>query len=95
MAGSTARSRTIDTRDYGSIPPRAQTPLVLPSVESERGKVRLLVLDSLLFDVSVALGQSLGDKDIGPWLSVIFIVNQIYGPGLLAIPIVLQQVSGQ
>jgi hypothetical protein len=35
--------------------------------------------------------QALGGKDIGPFLSIIFIVNQIYGPGLLAIPIVMQQ----
>jgi hypothetical protein len=36
--------------------------------------------------------QSLGTKDINSWLSVIYIINQIYGPGVLAIPIVFQQV---
>eukprot|EP01116_Phalansterium_solitarium_P002004 TRINITY_DN11864_c0_g1_i1.p1 TRINITY_DN11864_c0_g1~~TRINITY_DN11864_c0_g1_i1.p1 ORF type:complete len:512 (+),score=139.81 TRINITY_DN11864_c0_g1_i1:206-1741(+) len=36
-------------------------------------------------------GKSLGEKEIGSWLSIIFIVNQIYGPGVLSIPIVFQQ----
>eukprot|EP01102_Stenamoeba_stenopodia_P021176 TRINITY_DN845_c0_g1_i4.p1 TRINITY_DN845_c0_g1~~TRINITY_DN845_c0_g1_i4.p1 ORF type:complete len:552 (+),score=101.86 TRINITY_DN845_c0_g1_i4:287-1942(+) len=36
-------------------------------------------------------GKSLGDKKIGNWGSFYFIINQIYGPGVLAIPIVFQQ----
>ena len=36
-------------------------------------------------------GKSLGTKQLGTILSVIFIINQIYGPGVLAIPIVYQQ----
>lgn len=33
----------------------------------------------------------LGKKDLGYFLSFIFLVNQIYGPGVLAIPIVFKQ----
>lgn len=36
-------------------------------------------------------GKSLGVKSIGTWLSFIFVINQIYGPGVLAIPLVYQQ----
>ncbi|KAM9956907.1 hypothetical protein ACTFIR_003642 [Dictyostelium discoideum] len=36
-------------------------------------------------------GHSLGEKTIGQWASFIFIVNQIYGPGVLSIPKVFQQ----
>lgn len=36
--------------------------------------------------------KSLGSKDISTFLSIIYIINQIYGPGVLAIPIVFQQV---
>jgi hypothetical protein len=32
-----------------------------------------------------------GKKDLGYYLSFIFLVNQIYGPGVLAIPIVFKQ----
>lgn len=34
---------------------------------------------------------SLGTKSIGGFLSFVFIINQIYGPGVLAIPIVFDQ----
>ncbi len=33
-------------------------------------------------------GKSLGVKSVGTWLSFFFIINQIYGPGVLAIPLV-------
>ncbi|EGC36373.1 hypothetical protein DICPUDRAFT_31960 [Dictyostelium purpureum] len=36
-------------------------------------------------------GNSLGEKSIAQWGSFIFIVNQIYGPGVLSIPKVFQQ----
>lgn len=42
-------------------------------------------------DVKQEKGVSLGEKDLGSLLSFIFIINQIYGPGVLAIPIVFQQ----
>lgn len=36
-------------------------------------------------------GKSLGVKSIGTFLSFIFLINQIYGPGVLAIPLVYEQ----
>src|SRR5437870_5140067 len=36
-------------------------------------------------------GKSLGVKSIGTFLSFIFLINQIYGPGVLAIPQVYHQ----
>ncbi|KAF2077551.1 hypothetical protein CYY_001169 [Polysphondylium violaceum] len=36
-------------------------------------------------------GHTLGEKSITQWASFIFIVNQIYGPGVLSIPVVFQQ----
>jgi hypothetical protein len=36
-------------------------------------------------------GKSLGVKSIGTFLSFIFVINQIYGPGVLAIPLVYAQ----
>ena len=39
--------------------------------------------------------KSLGTKDINLTLSIIYVINQIYGPGVLAIPIVFQQVTKQ
>jgi amino acid permease len=35
--------------------------------------------------------HALGSKQLGTMLSIMFIVNQIYGPGVLAIPLVYQQ----
>ena len=32
-----------------------------------------------------------GSKTIGSWSSYVFIVNQIFGPGVLALPIVFQE----
>ena len=42
-------------------------------------------------EIKVERGHSLGVKQLGTWLSIMFIVNQIYGPGVLAIPIVYHQ----
>ncbi len=35
--------------------------------------------------------DGLGGKNIGKYGSFVYIVNQIFGPGMLAIPLVLQQ----
>ncbi len=36
-------------------------------------------------------GKAIGTKSLNTFYSILFIINQIYGPGVLAIPIVFQQ----
>lgn len=42
-------------------------------------------------NVAAEKGDSLGTKSLNTFYSIVFIINQIYGPGVLAIPIVFQQ----
>eukprot|EP01112_Ceratiomyxa_fruticulosa_P016454 TRINITY_DN497_c0_g1_i1.p1 TRINITY_DN497_c0_g1~~TRINITY_DN497_c0_g1_i1.p1 ORF type:complete len:500 (+),score=75.63 TRINITY_DN497_c0_g1_i1:263-1762(+) len=42
-------------------------------------------------NVNKERGQAFGNKSLNFFYSLIFIINQIYGPGVLAIPIVFQQ----
>jgi len=53
----------------------------------------LLSAEAVVPDISIAeeRGHALGNKTLGRFFSFIFIINQIYGPGVLAIPIVFQQ----
>jgi hypothetical protein len=46
---------------------------------------------SSLEEKSFAKDDAVGAKNIGRWGSFVYIINQIFGPGVLAIPIVFQQ----
>lgn len=42
-------------------------------------------------DLNEEQGHSVGTKSLNSFYSIVFIINQIYGPGVLAIPIVFQE----
>lgn len=42
-------------------------------------------------DVAQEKGHSVGTKSLNSFYSFVFIINQIYGPGVLAIPVVFQE----
>jgi hypothetical protein len=46
---------------------------------------------SMTYNVVQQKDRTVGKKTLGNFFSFLFIVNQIYGPGVLAIPIVFQQ----
>jgi len=67
----------------------------MPATKSHRSTIDLPYseTDSLL-EVPEGVKQgdrNIGNKTLGSFYSFVFIINQIYGPGVLAIPIVFQQ----
>jgi amino acid permease len=60
----------------------------------QRNAIELETVDAeqlLRFNIMKEKGHSLGTKRIGIMASFMFVINQIFGPGALAIPIVYQQ----
>lgn len=47
--------------------------------------------DDEVLNIAAEKGDTLGTKSLNTFYSIVFIINQIYGPGVLAIPIVFQQ----
>src|SRR3989338_9470617 len=63
------------------------------SASEEFGSVEELGIEELQQDRALASeeGKALGQKDIGLYSSFVYVINQIFGPGSLALPIVFQQ----
>eukprot|EP01132_Coremiostelium_polycephalum_P008595 gene8595-10577_t len=64
---------------------------VMPLIDSENNETPTEPLIPPIVSVKKERGHTLGEKSISQWASFIFIVNQIYGPGVLSIPVVFQQ----
>ena len=57
----------------------------------ENGPLLALREESETVDLNQEKGHSVGTKSLNSFYSIVFIINQIYGPGVLAIPIVFQE----
>jgi hypothetical protein len=69
----------INEERYDRVLVSEKDPLLEPNLEGET------------VDLNSEKGHTVGTKSLNSFYSIVFIINQIYGPGVLAIPIVFQE----